>query len=113
MAENQIDYEQAEGLGISREAYDEVLDIVGRIPTIDEISTLRAMWESNGRQQSLYGWLRGQRHTVERNDYIYSGSADHKAIREPKVKECLDVARKLMRARQEDSPPVPWTFPAA
>lgn len=105
MAENQIDYEQAEGLGISREAYDEVLDIVGRIPTIDEISTLLAMWESNGRQQSLYGWLRGQRHTVERNDYIYSGSADHKAIREPKVKECLDVARKLMRARQEDSSP--------
>ena len=30
MNEPQIDYTQAEALGISREAYDEVLDIVGR-----------------------------------------------------------------------------------
>ena len=97
MSENQIDYEQAESLGISREAYDEVLDIVGRIPTIDELSTLLAMWESNGRQQSLYGWLRGQRHTVERDDYLYSGSADHKAIREPKVKECVAIAQDLCK----------------
>ena len=59
MADGQIDYQQAETLGISREAYDEVLDIVGRIPTIEELSTLLAMWESNGRQQSLYGWLSG------------------------------------------------------
>ena len=95
MAEQQIDYEQAETLGISREAYDEVLDIVGRIPTIDELSTLLAMWESNGRQQSLYGWLRGQRHTVERDEYLYTGSADHRSIREPRVKECLAIARDL------------------
>lgn len=97
MAEPQIDYEQAEVLGVSREAYDEVLDIVGRIPTIEELSTLLAMWESNGRQQSLYGWLRGQRHVVERNDYIYSGNADNKDIREPKVKECLAAARSICR----------------
>ena len=97
--EAHVDYEQAESLGISREAYDEILDIVGRIPSIDELSTLLAMWESNGRQQSLYGWLRGQRHTVERNDYLYSGSADHRAIREPKVKECLDIAHRLMRGQ--------------
>ena len=96
MADGQIDYTQAEELGISREAYDEVLDIVGRIPTIDELSTLLAMWESNGRQQSLYGWLRGQHHAVVRNDYLYDGSADHQTIKEPKVKECVQLARELM-----------------
>ena len=69
MADLPIDFEQVEALGISREAYDEVLDIVGRIPTMEDHSTLLAMWESNGRQQSLYGWLRGQRHTVERDEY--------------------------------------------
>ncbi len=95
MADGQIDYQQAETLGISREAYDEVLDIVGRVPTIEELSTLLAMWESNGRQQSLYGWLRGQHHVVVRDEYVYSGNADNKAIREPKVKECMDVARNL------------------
>ncbi|MBR4506418.1 MAG: hypothetical protein IKP21_06560 [Bacteroidales bacterium] len=97
MAEQQIDYEQAETLGISHEAYDEVLDIIGRIPTIDELSTLLAMWESNGKQQSLYGWLRGQKHTVERDEYLYSGTADHRSIREPKVKECLAIAKDLCK----------------
>ena len=95
MTESQIDYQQAETLGISREAYDEVLDIVGRIPTIEELSTLLAMWESNGRQQSLFGWLRGQHHAVVRDDYIYTGNADNKAIREPKVKECVEIAKNL------------------
>ena len=97
MSEQQIDYEQAESLGISHEAYDEVLDIVGRIPTIDELSTLLAMWESNGKQQSLYGWLRGQRHNVQRDEYLYTGNADHRSIREPKVKECLDIAKQLCK----------------
>lgn len=95
MSETAIDFEQVEALGISREAYDEILDIVGRIPTIEEISTLLAMWDSNGRQQSLYGWLRGQHHTVERNEYLYSGNADHRSIREPRVKDCLDLALQL------------------
>lgn len=97
MADQPIDFEQVEALGISREAYDEVLDIVGRIPTIDELSTLLAMWESNGRQQSLYGWLRGQRHSVERDEYLYSGNADHRSIREPRVKDCLAIARDLCK----------------
>lgn len=97
MSEEPIDYEQVEAMGISRQAYDEVLDIVGRQPTIDELSTLLAMWESNGKQQSLYGWLRGQHHVVERNDYLYSGSADHRAIREPRVKECLEIAHALCK----------------
>lgn len=95
MDEPTIDFAQVEALGISRQAFDEVLDIIGRQPTIDELSTLLAMWESNGKQQSLYGWLRGQHHVVERNDYLYSGTADHRAIREPKVKECLAIAKEI------------------
>lgn len=92
-----VDFETAEAMGISRQAFDEVLDIIGRQPTIDELSTLLAMWESNGKQQSLYGWLRGQHHVVERNDYLYSGQADHKSIREPRVKECVELAKELSR----------------
>lgn len=98
MSEPVIDFEQVEALGISRQAYDEVLDILGHQPSIDELSTLLAMWESNGKQQSLYGWLRGQHHVVERNDYLYSGSADHRAIREPRVRECQEIALELCRA---------------
>lgn len=97
MSEQTIDFEQVEAMGISRPAYDEVLDIIGRQPTIDELSTLLAMWESNGKQQSLYGWLRGQHHVVERNDYLYEGNADHHAIREPKVKECVAIATELCK----------------
>ena len=95
MNEEIIDFEKVEAMGVSREAFDEVLDILGHQPTLDELSTLLAMWESNGRQQSLYGWLRGQQHTVERNDYLYIGVADHRSVREPRVKECLDIAREL------------------
>ena len=98
MSEQTIDFEQVEAMGISRQAYEEVLDIIGRQPTIDELSTLLAMWESNGRQQSLYGWLRGQHHVVERNDYLYSGDAGHRAIREPRVKECLQIAKEICRS---------------
>ena len=100
MPEQPIDFEQVEALGISREAYDEVLDIVGRIPSMEELSTLLAMWESNGRQQSLYGWLRGQKHSVERDEYLYTGNADHRSIREPRVKECLEIAKKLCKNLQ-------------
>ena len=95
-----VDFETAEAMGISRQAFDEVLDIIGRQPTIDELSTLLAMWESNGKQQSLYGWLRGQHHVVERNDYLYSGTADHKALREPKVRECVQLASELMQGER-------------
>ena len=98
MSEQAVDFEQVEFLGISREAYDEVLDIIGRIPTLDELSTLLAMWESNGKQQSLYGWLRGQKHSVERNEYLYSGNADHRAVREPRINDCLEIARTICKS---------------
>ena len=97
MSELPVNFEQVEALGISREAYDEILDIVGRIPTIEELSTLLAMWESNGKQQSLYGWLRGQHHIVERDEYLYTGTADHRNLREPRVKDCLTIARDLCK----------------
>lgn len=102
MPEGTIDFEQVEAMGISREAYDEVLDIIGRIPTMEELSTLLAMWESNGRQQSLYGWLRGQNHAVKRDDYLYSGSADNMAVREPRVKDCLAIASELCAGMPTD-----------
>lgn len=107
MSEQTIDFEQVEAMGISRPAYDEVLDIIGRQPTIDELSTLLAMWESNGKQQSLYGWLRGQHHVVERHDYLYEGNADHRTIREPKVKECVAIATDLCKSFSRPSSSLP------
>ena len=107
MSEPTIDFEQVEAMGISRQAYDEVLDIIGRQPTIDELSTLLAMWESNGKQQSLYGWLRGQRHTVQRDEYLYNGPADLRTLREPRVKECQEIALQLTGGaawRAQDGP---------
>ena len=84
-------------MGISHEAYDEVVGIVGRVPTLDELSTLLAMWESNGRQQSLYAWLKGQDHAVQRDEYLYSGAASNKSVREPRIKECVDIAHELCK----------------
>ena len=95
MSEPVVDFSIVEAMGISRQAYDEVLDIIGRQPSIEELSTLLAMWESNGRQQSLLAWLRGQHHAVHRDDSLYSGPDDHRAIREPRIKECLDIAHAL------------------
>ena len=66
--------EIVEAMGISQPAFEEVQCIVGRMPTVQELSTLLAMWEANGKQQSLYGWLKGQHHIVERHEYLYSGT---------------------------------------
>lgn len=85
-----------ESMGISQQAFSEIQAIIGRIPTIEELSTLLAMWESNGKKQSLYGWLKGQHHSVERHDYLYTGKDDdHKSIREPKIKECIEIAKSI------------------
>lgn len=91
-----ISDEVLQGMGISEEALQEIVAIVGRLPKIDELSTLLAMWDANGRQQSLLGWLRGQRHDAPRHDYLYSGSdTSHTAIREPRIRECIDIAHSL------------------
>lgn len=82
-------------MGISDEVLEAVTNIVGRRPTVDELSTLLAMWNANGRQQSLLGWLRGQRHSETHKDYLYSGDLAYKDIREPRVKECLSIAHSM------------------
>lgn len=88
--------EVVEAMGVSEAAFQEVQSIIGRMPTIDELSTLLAMWNANGRQQSLYGWLKGQHHVVERHEYLYSGNAkDSESIHEPKIKECVEIAQSL------------------
>lgn len=95
-----------EAMGISAAALEEVEGIVGRMPTVEELSTLLAMWEANGRQQSLLGWLRGQHHTVERHEYLYTDTdTTHKSIREPRVKDCIPLAHEVMRGLA--LPPLP------
>ena len=84
MEEELLTPEIMEAMGISQPALEEVESIVGRMPTVQELSTLLAMWDANGRQQSLYGWLKGQHHVVERHEYLYNGEdTTHKEVREP------------------------------
>ena len=91
-----ISEEMLEGLGISRPAYEEIQKIIGRLPSLDELSTLLAIWQSQGSQQGLLTWLKGQPHSAERHDYLESDAEpESKEIREPRVKECLEIARSL------------------
>jgi len=91
-----VNEEILDQLGVSRPVYEEVQSIVGHMPTVDEISTLLAMWESNGRQMGLLKWLKGQFHAIERHDYLYEGDdAQARQLHEPKVKECMNIALKL------------------
>lgn len=91
--------EIVEAMGISQPAFEEVMGIIGRLPTVQELSTLLAMWEANGKQQSLYGWLKGQHHLVEKHEYLYDGTDEtHKGIKEPRVKDCIALAHEVMRA---------------
>lgn len=100
-AEEILTPEVVEAMGISQPAFEEVQCIIGRMPTVQELSTLLAMWEANGRQQSLYGWLRGQHHLVERNEYLYTGGDEqHKEIMEPRVKDCIAIAHEIMRGQE-------------
>ena len=99
--EELVSPEIMEAMGISRPAFEEVMGIVGRMPTVQELSTLLAMWDANGRQQSLYGWLKGQHHVVEKNEYLYTGSdTTHKDIREPRVKDCIELAHQMMADKE-------------
>lgn len=96
-SEELISPEIMEAMGISQPAFEEVMGIIGRMPTVEELSTLLAMWDANGRQQSLYGWLKGQHHLVEKHEYLYSGSdTAHKDIREPRVKDCIALAHQVV-----------------
>lgn len=94
--------EEAAAMGVSREAYDELVSVVGHLPSMEELGTLLAMWQSNGKQQSLYGWLCGQRHTVVRESYLYDGSDEtHRSIQEPRVQECITIAKHLCGNRPD------------
>ena len=96
--EELVSPEIMEAMGISQPAYEEVMGIIGRMPTVQELSTLLAMWEANGRQQSLYGWLKGQHHVVEKHEYLYTGTdTTHKDIREPRVKDCIVLAHEVLQ----------------
>lgn len=96
--EELVSPEIMEAMGISQPAYEEVMGIIGRMPTVQELSTLLAMWEANGRQQSLYGWLKGQHHVVEKHEYLYTGTdTTHKDIREPRVKDCIALAHEVLQ----------------
>lgn len=89
--------EIVEAMGVSMPAFEEVQCIIGRMPTVQELSTLLAMWDANGRQQSLYGWLKGQHHMVEKREYLYDGDDQiYKNIKEPKVKECIALAHDIL-----------------
>ncbi|MCF0211694.1 MAG: hypothetical protein HUK17_02195 [Bacteroidales bacterium] len=95
MNDDVITEEILAAMGISQPVYEEVRCIVGHLPTVDELGTLMAMWESNGRQTSLLNWLKGQFHATEHHDYLYHGSDEYRQLHEPKVKECLTIARSL------------------
>lgn len=111
-AEEILTPEIVEAMGISQPAFEEVQCIIGRMPTVQELSTLLAMWEANGRQQSLYGWLRGQHHLVERNEYLYTGGDEqHKDIKEPRVRNCVTLAREVTAAAALQPAPVGWEVP--
>lgn len=102
--EELVSPEIMEAMGISRPAFEEVMGIIGRMPTVQELSTLLAMWDANGRQQSLYGWLKGQHHVVEKHEYLYTGTdTAHKEIREPRVKDCISLAYEVL----ENTKPLP------
>ena len=86
-----------EAMGISRPAYEEIQTIIGRLPSVDELSTLMAMWQTQSGGQGLLSWLKGQPHSTERHDYIESElEPQSKEIREPRVRECIDIARALI-----------------
>lgn len=103
MEETVVDIESANELGVTEAAYEEITNIIGHLPTISDISTLLAMWQSNGCQQSLIGWLKGQHHSIEREEYIYAGTFEgHKEVREPKIKECIDIAHDVAKSSHND-----------
>ena len=99
--EELVSPEIMEAMGISQPAYEEVMGIIGRMPTLQELSTLLAMWEANGRQQSLYGWLKGQHHVVEKHEYLYTGTGTpHRDIREPRAQARLAMAHEVPANRE-------------
>lgn len=110
--ENQIiDEGILQAMGISRPAYEEIQAIVGRLPTIDELGTLMAMWHGSGHSQGLLSWLKGQPHSVESHDYLDSDAEPQgKDISEPRIKDCIDIARQIATTLSPAEPPAKSHF---
>lgn len=88
--------EVLEAMGISQPAYDEISDIVGHLPTVDELSTLLAMWQQQGRHTGLLSWLKTQPHAKERHNFIVNEAEPQSiTLREPRIRECLAIALGL------------------
>ncbi|MBR1644110.1 MAG: hypothetical protein IJ684_01910 [Bacteroidales bacterium] len=88
--------EEADELGVPSSAFETLCRIVGRAPTLDELSTLLAMWKSSGTRQSLSSWLRGQPLKAEAHDYLYDATGENPPdIKEPRVKDCVDIAHAM------------------
>ena len=91
-----VDESLLEEMGISRPVYEEVMAIVGHLPTIDELGTLLAMWKTQYSRQSLLSWLKGQFHAVECHDYLENElEPESRQYQEPEVRECIAIARSL------------------
>ena len=91
-----LDADMLAAMGVSDAAYDEVLRMLGRRPTVDELGTLMAMWHSQGGGKGLLSWLRGQPKSTELHDYIEDDSEPQsRQIKEPRVRECLEIAQNL------------------
>lgn len=91
-----VDESLLEEMGISRHVYEEVMSIVGHLPTVDELGTLVEMWKSQRTRQGLLEWLKGQFHAVECHDYLENElEPESRQYQEPEVRECIEIARKL------------------
>lgn len=91
-----LDESLLEEMGISRPVYEEVMAVVGHLPTIDELSTLLAMWKTQGSRQSLLTWLKGQFHNAVQREYLDNDlEPESRLYQEPEVKECIAITRKL------------------
>ena len=100
-----VSEEIIEAMGISRMVYEEIQQIVGALPTVEQLSTLLAMWEGNGKQQSLLSWLKGQPHAIEATDYLARETdIKDRNLKEPKVKDCISIAKSLFKNQQINEP---------
>ena len=91
-----VDESLLEEMGISRQVYEEVMSIVGHLPTVDELGTLVEIWKSQRTRQGLLEWLKGQFHAVECHDYLENElEPESRQYQEPEVRECIEIARKL------------------
>ena len=107
-----VDKDIAEAMGVSNACYEEISAILGHLPSVEDLSTLMAMWDGNGRQQGLLTWLRGIPHATEFNDYLYDGQREEAdSFKEPRIKECHTIAHNLYGRKQGSAFSLPTSHP--